>query len=489
MARSIAGKTFDTGLRGSASLMQPPGSGLWHATGLWIASGVQLAILIISTLIVWGGWNDQISTGFLAASTTASFLLVISVLMLRGWFASTVFLLFVFQPVFTVYTGHVWGDEIPVWPGIFVNSMMSDPIRLLFCHLQFMMLCMTVATAILPSKPRFVAAMPNMNVAGVGLTWFACGSLALLVLATALTTTRGDYVMDVQGGDRFFMVAGPLFIGMGAGLGLVFRNYSMKLLGAFCLFTALLIALSGYRSVFVFAATAFVTALLARRRLNWTALLLGAVGIVVAYQVMTYLSYLRANGVSLGDIISGSAPAAGWEDVSEKAGKAEQIAVFTVYYADKLDAYFGLTYLYAFVRSLPNALYTMFAIPPRIQDILVEGGPVQFGQVGLNLGAYFFAESILNFGAILAAAMTAFVVGGLAWVEHGRMKTTYRQMVYPVIVMLMPALALYGSTNFVKQLLTILTFLLLLQLVGVEKTGSGKRKKASAPSSQRASAA
>lgn len=387
-------------------------------------------------------------------------------LLLRRWFAILFFLILLIQPILSVTFGHVLGEEPALWPYLFSNAMMAAPIRLVMIYSHLLLLAIMLGMAILPEE-NASAPKPAFSDAGAFAMIAFSVPLILIVVFTAFTTSRGDYVENVQGGDRFFMVLGPLVLGLAANVGWVVRNRWLTMLSIFTLLLSFLIAMSGYRSVFVEAALGAFAGYMMRRKIGAPLILGGIIALLIAYYVMSYLAFLRYSGIAIGDVLRGNVPAASWEDISSVSGRAEQLSIFTVYYADSLHKYFGLTYVAAFIRSLPNFIYTSFGDIPRVQDILVTGGPVQFGQVGLNLGAYFYAEAILNFGRLGALVPIAATTAGLLVLEHQKFKTRYLQFVYPSLAMKMAVLALYGSANFTKQTLTLLAIITVFYLIGM----------------------
>lgn len=446
----------------------------------FLAGSVLMALAAaVTTALVAVGQADGAALHLLVFATLGALVFATLGLFARSWIVLGVFLLLVTQPLFVVYFDHIVGDVDPVWPGIFPNRLMAAPIRLLLVQVQALISATLFALAVLrPADYRRAPAL-TFNAVGITLSWILCGFFTLAMLATALTTTRDAFMNDVQGGDRFVMTMGIIMIAVGSGIGSASRNRAMHLLSIFCLGAALLMALSGYRSILVFAATSFAAGFLSRRRLGVLQLVGLILLVLLAYEMMSYLSLLRATGVSVGDLLTGKGQWPDPTETSSRSGLAEQISIFTVYYANASEHYYGMTYLYAFVRALPNSIYTMFPYPPRIQDIFVEGGPGAFAQVGLNLGAYFFAESILNFGTKGAVVFSAITVAVLAWIEQGRFRSPLRQLMYPGLAMMMPGLALYGSANFVKQALTIFAVVLVLRLVGL--VGDGRRLALPAP--------
>jgi uncharacterized membrane protein len=86
------------------------------------------------------------------------------------------------------------------------------------------------------------------------------------------------------------------------------------------------------------------------------------------------------------------------------------------------------------------------------------------------LGSYFFAEAILNFGTYGAVLASIAVIIILAWLERTRNDSDLRQIIYPIVAMLMPMFALYGSSNLFKEGLAVVVIATAIYLVGRSNT-------------------
>ena len=431
---------------------------------LLVATCYQFVALIYTGSAYILHWTNSSIFMLSGYSIMLSFLIVIPLLLVQGYAATFCFVFFLTQPVFQVFLLIFVLKQEPLWLTFFPEPLIETTLRHTFTLTHYIYLLILVGLLFFPDKPKYPP-MLNARPLGAVFAWGIAGSLSLYILAIALNTSRDAYMQSTGGSDRFLFVLGMITVGLGVIWGFSVRGPVMRALGVFCLTLGAAIALSGYRSVLVVVGIASMAIYLRYYRLGAFTCLMAIVGLIVAYFGMSFLNYLRNEDYTLTDIILGQVVIDDWSQVFIYAGRAEQIELFTVAYAESLEKYWGMTYIYSLARVLPNAIGEGILKAPRPQDILVDGGPYAFIESGLNLGAYFYAELALNFGIVGALLITTFVMAMFVVLERNRNQSQWMTLFYPIVATMTPTLAIYGSANFFKQTLTMSAMSLILYLL------------------------
>lgn len=403
------------------------------------------------------GYSGMLLSGILVSALLAINLCFHS---LRGNTVTAIFLFFTCQPVVSVFWNIVVMQGVPVWRDVFPPSVIVYAISSTLFYTSA--LCLLISLNFL--KPGFVPAKTRYKYPYDLLLAVFITLISFWIIGIALTTSRLDQVASSDDGGRAGFLLVTCIVGIAPAIGMLFNSKSLKYILILTLVVGLLLALSGFRMSLVFAALSAFTAFSLRWKMSLKKLVILLTLVIGAYYAMASLEALRKSNVNLSDVISGRVSVDS-SQVSAASGRAEQLELFSVYYASSRPPVLGMTYIDSLVRILPNAIHKRLYDAKRPQDLLVEGAPYGFRKSGLNLGAHFFAEGILNFGFWGPIIVGSFVSVFLMVIEKYKVVSLTLQAFYCVMGMMMPTLAIYGSTNFIKMSLTSFAFMILVLLI------------------------
>jgi hypothetical protein len=403
------------------------------------------------------GYTSMFASGILVSVVLAINLCFHS---LRGRIVTAIFLFFTCQPVVSVFWNIVVMGGVPVWRDLFPSSVIIYAIGSTLFYTSA--LCLLISLNFLgpgsiPPKTRYK--YPYDLFLAVFIT-----SISFWIIGIALTTSRLDQVASSDDGGRAGFLLVTCIVGISPAIGLLFNSKALKYILILTLVVGLLLALSGFRMSLVFAGLSAFTAFSLRWKISFKRLIILLALVIGAYYAMASLEALRKSNVNLSDVISGRVSVDSGQ-VAAASGRAEQLELFSVYYASSRAPEMGMTYADSVVRILPNAIHKRLYDAKRPQDLLVEGAPYGFRKSGLNLGAHFFAESILNFGFWGPIIVGTFVSLFFMLIEKHKGRSITLQAFYCVMGMMMPTLAIYGSTNFIKMSLTSFAFMISVLLI------------------------
>ena len=390
----------------------------------------------------------------LGAANTLFFFVTLSVLLRRRDFFSAMIVFFLLLPPVQVFSVNYLADVALNWKNLFAYSSMVDALKLMNLYSFFIYTTLIFRAAIIepvpPTSRSFALYAPTLLV----LTLIALASAAITVVSF-IGTTRNQWIRDASVEDRLVQILGGLGLSLTIICGILYRGLAVKVLAAIAFLAAIITAASGSRFVLVFCALGAASLIIIARPIKrWHIAALFSLGLM-AYFLLLYFTFFRQNGISTLSILSGSSNLdVRFSDVLRYAGRQEQTALYTVSYALGLDRVYGMTYVDSVLRMFPYFIHSQLFDTLRPQDLLSGGAPIQFREAGLNLGAYFFAEAILNFGPIGPILILGAFLPALNWIERTKYRSEFSQMLYGVLSMMAPIFAMYGSSNFFKQTAT-----------------------------------
>jgi len=189
---------------------------------------------------------------------------------------------------------------------------------------------------------------------------------------------------------------------------------------------------------------------------------------LLAYFLLTLIALSRNLGVGALEVVKEIA--SGGLDFSlliSSAGAHEQ----NIYYSllevfMRGQVYYGALYVDSVIRVLPSFVYGGLFETLRTADVIAAiAAPQELVEARLNLGAFFLAESYLNFGLMGAYLVFLLSMAVFSFVESHQGKSSSWNIMYYVMIALLPNYIYYGLNSMLKMVVYSIVVILMLRVV------------------------
>lgn len=309
-------------------------------------------------------------------------------------------------------------------------------------------------------------------------------ALAILALAGE---SRDAWISEAGLGDRFIMQSS--LIGLVASFALNTevlrrRKQSLGALDYVPLFTAAVIAVQGFRFVFVAILLVFAASQIDRLRLSLSSWILLILGSCIAYIVLIVGMGVRAVA---GESGMGLLEAIDQLDLPYLAlfiGVPEQTNMLALSYFLEYppEPLWGITYVDALIRVAPNFIHSNLFDTIRPQDFILQNFlwvSGWFRSANLNIGAHIILEGIINFGKNATLLLGIFVAVFAVVVDTRAVLRGKGLAVRYALCAFSYAIAWYGSAVSFKYILFMLAVYqfgyILVQMVPTQSSEIAER--------------